>query len=230
MRNTPDSILMFAAGFGSRMKPLTDTRPKPLVEVGGQSLIDQAMRLVRGHGIGRVVVNLHYKSEMIREHFAKTDIIFSDEQPDILDTGGGLKAALPLLGPAPVFTMNTDAVWSGPNPLSVLCDEWRPEHMDALLLCIPRHQTVGHAGVGDFQIDPSGRARRGPGLIYSGLQIMKPKAVLDVEQRVFSLNLVWDRLIATGRLFGVPYTGSWCDVGQPSSIQLAEDMLARADV
>lgn len=230
MQSKPDAVLMFAAGFGTRMKPLTDTCPKPLIAVAGQSLIDHATALVTDYGIPRIVVNLHYRSEMIREHLAGTNMQFSEEQPEILDTGGGLKAALPMLGNSPVFTMNTDAVWSGPNPFSVLCKSWNPELMDALLLCIPPENAVGHAGRGDFTLGKHGQAERGPGFIYSGIQIIQPDVVRAIDQDVFSLNIVWDRLIASNRLFGAPYPGKWCDVGQPQSIALAEEMLAHADV
>lgn len=230
MQSQPNAVLMFAAGFGTRMKPLTDTCPKPLIAVAGQSLIDHATALVTDYGIPRIVVNLHYRSEMIRQHLAGTNMQFSEEQPEILDTGGGLKAALPMLGNSPVFTMNTDAVWSGPNPFSVLCKSWNPELMDALLLCIPPENAVGHAGRGDFMLGKRGQAERGPGLIYSGIQIIQPDIVRAIDQDVFSLNIVWNRLIASNRLFGAPYPGKWCDVGQPQSIALAEEMLAYADV
>ncbi|MEM6579416.1 MAG: nucleotidyltransferase family protein [Pseudomonadota bacterium] len=230
MRTNPDAVLMFAAGFGTRMKPLTETRPKPLIEVGGRALIDHAMHLVDQHGVSRVVVNLHYKPEMIRSHFQNSKVILSEETPDILDTGGGLKAAIPLLGAGPVFTMNTDAVWSGPNPFTMLKDAWQPDLMDALLLCIPKEQAMGHAGQGDFLIEPDGHARRGAGLIYSGVQIIQTAVARDVEESAFSLNVIWDRLIAADRLFGLAYTGRWCDVGQPASISVAERMLAGGDV
>lgn len=230
MRNDPDAVLMFAAGFGTRMKPLTDICPKPLIKVGGQALIDHAMQLATDHGVARIVVNLHYKSHMIRDHLAGTSTLFSEEQPDILETGGGLKAASPLLGHGPVYTMNTDAVWSGANPFDMLCKAWQPERMDALLLCIPQGQAVGHKGGGDFVIGADGTAHRGPGLVYSGLQIIQSETVRDVEETAFSLNVIWDRLIASNRLHAVAYSGEWCDVGQPASIALAEDMLARLDV
>ncbi|MEM9911180.1 MAG: nucleotidyltransferase family protein [Pseudomonadota bacterium] len=230
MRHDPCSVLVFAAGFGIRMKPLTDSRPKPLIEVAGETLIDHTLRLVTEHRIPRIVVNLHYKSEMIRHHLAAKDVLFSDEQPDILDTGAGLRAALPLLGPGPVYTMNTDAVWSGPNPFDILQRAWQPERMDALLLCIPKDQAVGHPGKGDFLLDTDGQVSRGPGMIYSGVQIINPAAMPDTEEKVFSLNVVWDRYIAAKRLCAVPYPGRWCDVGRPDSVALAENMMAHADV
>lgn len=230
MRNRPDALLMFAAGFGTRMKPLTDKLPKPLVEVAGRPLIDHALSIVQDHGVSRVVANLHYKADMIRNHLAETRVLFSEESPDILETGGGLRAALPLLEDGPVFTMNSDAVWSGPNPLTLLSQAWQSEDMDALLLCIPKANALGHYGTGDFGIDADGRAYRGTDLVYSGVQIICPTELDHFEDRAFSLNCVWDRMIDAGRLFGLPYQGRWCDVGQPASIAIAEDMLAASHV
>lgn len=134
MRNDPSSVMIFAAGFGTRMGDLTKDRPKPLINVAGKALIDHALDRVTAYGAGTVVVNLHYKPELMRAHLADRGILFSEEQPEILETGGGLKAALPLLGDRPVFTMNSDAVWSGANPLRQLSQVWDPERMDALLL------------------------------------------------------------------------------------------------
>lgn len=221
----PESALLFAAGFGTRMRPLTDTRPKPLIEVAGKPLLDHALDLVAPLALPRVVVNTHYKGGMIARHLAGRDIALSPETPEVLDTGGGLKQALPLLGDGPVFTLNTDAVWRGDNPLRMLADAWDPARMDALLLCIPPMRAHGHSGRGDFVLDDSGRITRGPGLIYSGAQIIKPAAVLDIPETVFSLWSLWYPMIEAGRMFGLPYTGHWCDVGQPGGIGIAERML-----
>lgn len=217
--------MIFAAGFGTRMGELTKDRPKPLIEVAGHTLIDHALGWVEGFGTQTIVANLHYKAEMLRDHLSGRDVLFSEETPDILETGGGLKAALPLLGDGPVFTMNCDAVWSGPNPLGHLAARWDPHEMDALLLCVPLRQAVGHSGTGDFLQDRDGRLLRGPGEVYSGLQIMKPGVVKAVQDTVFSLNKVWNILLENGRVFGASYPGQWCDVGQPSGITLAESML-----
>ena len=225
MRDVTFPVMLFAAGFGTRMGALTATRPKPLIEVAGRALIDHALDLVDDFGPPRIVVNLHYLPEQITAHLAGRDIAFSHETPEILETGGGLRAALPLLGPGPVITMNTDAVWLGRNPLSLLAGAWRPEDMDALLLCIPPDRAVGHAGTGDFQIATDGRAARGPGLIYSGVQIIKPEILNGIAERSFSLNLPWDRMLAAGRLSATAYPGQWCDVGRPEGIPEAEAML-----
>lgn len=223
-------VLLFAAGFGTRMGALTERRPKPLIEVAGKALIDHALDLVTDYGAERIVVNLHYLPDQIERHLDGRGIAFSRETPEILETGGGLRAALPLLGPGPVFTLNTDAVWRGPNPLRHLAALWDPVRMDALLLCIPRDRATGHSGGGDFIVDPVGPATRGRGAVYSGLQIITTDLLHDVPGDVFSLNLLWDRLLAAGRLFAVPYPGNWCDVGRPEGIALAENMLEGPDV
>jgi MurNAc alpha-1-phosphate uridylyltransferase len=225
MRDTPKSLMLFAAGFGTRMGALTADRPKPMVDVAGKPLIDHALEQVRGHGVECVVANLHYKPEPLIAHLAGSGVQLSHETPDILDTGGGLRHALPLLGAGPVFTMNTDAVWQGPNPLSHLAKAWEPSKMDALLLCLPRENAVGHKGAGDFMIAPDGRVTRGPGHVYSGLQILKTDLLQKIEARVFSLNVLWDQMAMAGRLYATPYPGKWCDVGHPGGITLAEDLL-----
>ncbi len=230
MRQRPDTVMLFAAGLGTRMGALTHDRPKPLVKVAGKPLIDHALAEVRAAGLSRIVVNAHYQAAQIVAHVANTDISVSHETPDLLDTGGGLRAALPLTGPGPLFTMNTDAVWAGPNPLTALAAKWRPEEMDALLLCVAPGQAIGHAGTGDFVLDAQGRAARGPGLIYTGVQIVKTDLLAEIPEAAFSLRLVWSRMIAAGRLYGLPYAGKWCDVGHPAGITLAEEMLRDADV
>ena len=221
----PQAVMIFAAGFGTRMRELTRTRPKPLIEVAGRPLIDHALELTKTLPGLRRVVNLHYLPDPLRAHLSNTDVHLSDETPEILDTGGGLRQALPLLQSNPVFTTNTDAVWRGPNPFELLATAWRPEEMDALLLCVPLQNAVGHKGSGDFTLAPDGRLTRGPGLVYSGVQIIRTDGLHDIPERAFSLNLLWNRIAESGRLYGLPYDGKWCDVGHPEGIALAEDML-----
>lgn len=216
--------MIFAAGFGTRMGDLTKNTPKPLIEVAGKPLIDHALGCADAFGAQRVVVNLHYKAEMIRSHLSGRDIVFSEETPDILETGGGLKKALPLLGDGPVFTMNSDAVWAGPNPLQQLAQAWDPDTMDALLLCVPPDLAVGHKGAGDFVMGADGRLTRGPGAVYSGLQIIKTQPVAQIPKQVFSLNEVWNVALEAGRLFGALYPGKWCDVGHPGGMTPAETL------
>lgn len=224
MRHSPTALMLFAAGLGTRMAPLTADRPKPLIPVGGQALIDHA--LAQAQGVERIVVNLHYLPDQIRNHFrARPDILFSAETETILETGGGLRRALPLLGQNPVFTMNTDAVWTGPAATETLRAHWDPARMDALLLLVPRERARGHMGTGDFLMSDDGQLRRGPGLVYTGAQILRTDGLSEFSEQVFSLNLLWNRMAERGRLFGCVHPGGWCDVGRPASIAIAEAML-----
>ena len=227
MTNLPQSLMMFAAGFGTRMGALTTTRPKPLVEVAGQPLIDHALALAEPVVPGQIVVNLHYLPDQLESHLSGRRVRTLREEPEILETGGGLRHALPLLGGGPVWTMNTDAIWRGPNPLSLIRDHWRDD-MEALLLGIAPDRAIGHGGKGDFRLE-QGLVRRGPGLVYSGVQILRTEGLAEIAENAFSLNLLWDRMLARGTLHIVEYPGSWCDVGRPEGIALAEEMLA-ADV
>jgi N-acetyl-alpha-D-muramate 1-phosphate uridylyltransferase len=222
-------LMLFAAGFGKRMGALTADRPKPLVPVAGRALIDHALAVADAAQVGRIVVNLHYRGAQITDHLAgRADILFSDEHPAILETGGGLRQALPLLGSDPVLTLNTDAVWTGANPLTQLLAAWDDARMDGLLLLLPAGAALGHAGPGDFAVAPDGRISRGTGgedHVYLGAQILKTGGLADVTDTVFSLNRLWDRMIADGRAYGVVHDGAWCDVGSPAGIGLAEQML-----
>lgn len=222
-------VMMFAAGFGTRMGALTADQPKPLIHVAGKALIDHALEVVDGAAAGPVVVNLHYRGDQIRSHLAKRrDILFSDEAEKILETGGGLRKALPLLGKDTVFTLNTDAVWMGENPLQRLLSAWQPDRMDALLLLLPAERAEGHAAKPDFALDSAGRISRGAGdetHVYLGAQILKTEGLAGITDDVFSLNRLWNLLMPKGRLCGVVYGGGWCDVGRPEGIDTAEAML-----
>ena len=220
---SPRAAMIFAAGLGTRMGALTRDRPKPLIPVGGRPLIDQALDFAREAGADPIVVNAHWKADQLRAHLAGTPVLISDETEQLLDTGGGLRAALPLLGPGPVWTCNSDAAWHGPNPLLALVQAWRPE-MEALLLLVPRERALGHAG-GDFDRDATGRLARGGALVYTGAQIIRTEGLSKVSDPVFSLNRLWDRAAARGGLFGLVYHGAWCDVGRPENIALAEAVL-----
>lgn len=222
--------MLFAAGFGTRMGALTAHRPKPLIPVAGRTLMDRSLDLVEDAGLWRKVVNLHYKAEILRDHLAGTDVLISHETPEILETGGGLRHALPLLGDGPVFTMNTDAVWKGPNPLQLAREAWEPDRMDGLLICIRRDNALGHSGRGDFLLDPQGKLRRGEGYVYGGVQIIKTGGLADIEESAFSLNVLWDMMLQQERLFGLPYPGTWCDVGRPEGVAQAESLIGTSDV
>ncbi len=216
--------MLFAAGFGTRMGSLTAHQPKPMIPVAGKPLIDHTLKIVKDAKIDTIVANLHYLPDILRSHLQDKDVRLSFE-PEILETGGGLKHALPLMSGQDVFTMNTDAVWRGPNALTILMDQWQPKDMDALLLLVPQSNAHGHSGNGDFALNSSGQLTRGGDLTYTGVQIIKTKAVQDIQNDVFSLNVVWNEIAKHGRLFGTTYPGRWCDVGHPEGIKLAEAML-----
>jgi N-acetyl-alpha-D-muramate 1-phosphate uridylyltransferase len=233
----PETAMILAAGFGTRMGALTRARPKPLLPVAGRALIDHALDTAGAAGVRRAVVNLHYLGDLIRAHLAgrtAPEIAFSDEAPAILDTGGGVVRALPLLGPGAFFALNSDAVFAGRNPLDVLAGAWRPERMDALLLLVPVAQARAYTRAGDFFLDAEGgapRRRRADAtapLVFSGAQILAPSALDDAPREAFSLNLVWDRLIGEGRLAAVTYPDAWVDVGTPEGLAEAERALAAA--
>ncbi|WP_426032372.1 nucleotidyltransferase family protein [Cypionkella sp. TWP1-2-1b2] len=223
----PLPLMLFAAGFGTRMGALTANRPKPLIGVAGKPLIDHALAVADTAGITKIVINLHYLGSQIADHLQNRDVLLSWERDLILETGGGLKAALPLLGDGPVLTLNTDAVWSGQNPLTQLLNAWDPAKMDVLLLLLPAEAAVGHSGNGDFQLDLQGHISRANGVsapIYLGAQILKTQALSAISEPVFSLNRLWDIAIANKRAYGLIHQGGWCDVGRPEGIALAESL------
>lgn len=225
MPQKPDALMLFAAGFGTRMGALTASRPKPMIEVAGRPLIDHALALAADTGIARTVVNVHYLADQIETHLAGRGIAISDERTAILETGGGLRKALPLLGDGPVMTLNSDYVWTGPNPLTALRAGWRG-NMGALLVLVPQDRATGHSGPGDFSLDAEGRVSRGGPFVYAGAQVIDPTGLAAISEEKFSLNILWDQMIARGQVFGLIHTGGWCDVGRPVSIPLAEDLLA----
>jgi N-acetyl-alpha-D-muramate 1-phosphate uridylyltransferase len=223
----PLPLMLFAAGFGTRMGELTVHQPKPLIKVAGKALIDHALDLADAAGVDEIVVNLHYLGDQIVDHLKGRKIALSWEREKILETGGGLKAALPMLGSDPVLTMNTDAVWAGKNPISQLMGAWVPAEMDALLLLAPAEKALGHTGKGDFILTEDGRIERANGAvapIYLGAQILKTKALSRITEPVFSLNKLWDIAISDGRAYGIIHDGGWCDVGRPEGIALAEQI------
>jgi MurNAc alpha-1-phosphate uridylyltransferase len=221
------SVLVFAAGLGTRMGALTSDRPKPLVEVLGKPLIDHALALVDEINTSHVVVNAHHKHEMLSAHLGDMGVKISSELPDVLETGGGLKAALPMLQTNPVITLNSDAIWVGPNPLKGLINHWDCSRMDGLLLCVPPEQKNGHKGLGDFSMDAQGILCRQGNLVYSGAQIIKTELLDQIDDKVFSLNRLWDIMLKNNTLFGLFYSGLWCDVGTPEGIIEAESMILK---
>ncbi len=233
---SPGAIMIFAAGLGTRMGALTRDRPKPLIEVAGRPLIDHALTLARQAGIERIVVNSHAHADMLEAHLAaRAPDVRVAHEPLLLETGGGLLAARPLLATGTAFTLNADMVWTGPNPLGALARDWpeaRARGARGLLCLVPQDAAVGHSGPGDFFRAADGRlTRRGDAaradFVFAGAQILD-LSVLDAwAPGAFSLNLVWDRLLADGALFGIVHRGGWIDVGTPDGIVLAEAELAR---
>lgn len=228
--SAPRAAMVMAAGLGTRMRPLTDTCPKALLTVAGRTLADRAIDHAEGAGMAPVVVNLHHHPCQMRAHLAARDVRLSDETDCLLETGGGVKRALPLLGPAPFAVLNSDAVFTGTPPLEPLLEAWDSARMDALLLLVPCSAALAYTRAGDFTLGADGRpARRGTlaqaPYVYTGAQIIKPEAFADTPDGPFSTNLVWDRLLAAGRLFAVVHRGGWIDVGTPAGLEAAEKAL-----
>jgi len=230
MAKAPFPVMIFAAGFGRRMGALTKDKPKPLVPVKGRALIDYAVDIARESGAQTILVNLHYKHQMLADHLRDAPVETRLELPDILETGGGLKAALPQLGAGPVVTINSDAIWQGENPIAALRARWQPERMEALLLCIERTRAHGHSGAGDFSLAENGCLQRGGNLVYTGVQIIKTEGLMAIEQRAFSLNLLWAQMIERQGVYGAVYRGNWCDVGHPEGLACAQNMLSHSNM
>lgn len=218
-------LMIFAAGFGTRMRPLTERLPKPLITVGGQTLLDRALDMGRQAGCDPIVVNTHYLGQQIADHLAGQGVAISHEDAEILETGGGLRNALPLLGAGPVLTLSPDVVWTGPNPLTALRAAWDETRMDALMMLVPLANATARKGGGDFALDAAGRISRKGEYVYGSAHMLRPERLAEVTQTVFSLNLVWDRIIADGRAYGIVHPGGWCDVGAPETIPLAQALL-----
>jgi MurNAc alpha-1-phosphate uridylyltransferase len=230
--------MVMAAGLGKRMRPLTATRPKPLVEVAGKPLIDHVLDRLRAAGVEHVVVNVHYLGDVLEEHLASTcndlAVTISDERAQLLETGGGLVRARDLIDCDPFLAVNSDNFWvDGPSDtLKLLASHWDSERMDALLLLVPLARAGNHNGIGDFHMGSDGRLRRrgkarvAP-FVYTGIQLMAKRLLDGAPVGPFSTNLLWDKAIAEGRCFGVVHQGLWFDVGTPPAIAATEEALAR---
>ncbi|WP_298164414.1 nucleotidyltransferase family protein [Novosphingobium sp.] len=232
-----DVAMVLAAGIGKRMRPLTATRPKPLVRVNGRALIDHSLDKLVEAGVSRAVVNVHYLPGQIEAHLAQRSapaFAVSDEREALLETGGGMVKALPLIAADPFFCLNSDNVWlDGPqNVFAALSAAWDPAQMDALLLLVSHARAFNYTGRGDFHLDPLGRiSRRKPGrvapFIYTGIQIVSQRLLRDAPQGAFSTGVLWDRAIAEGRLYGISHNGLWFEVGAPEMIAPTEAALQR---
>ncbi len=239
-RTAPHTAMVLAAGHGTRMRPLTNDRPKPLIEVGGRPLIDHMLDRLRAAGVRRAVVNVHAFADQMEAHLAHRrdlEILISDERAQLLETGGGARKARALLGDDPIFHVNTDSVWIGDGALEKLAAAFDPAKMDCLLLLVPLSQCVGfdlEGGGGDFSIAPDGRITHrfddpSADLAWMGVQIVKP-SVLDPEPvEPFSFRRIWKRLQDEGRLHGALFDGVWLHVGDPAARDAAEARLLEAE-
>ncbi|GGK33033.1 nucleotidyltransferase family protein [Salinarimonas ramus] len=233
----PTTAMVLAAGYGRRMRPLTTTTPKPLVRLGGKAMLDHALDRLAAAGVEKAVVNVHYLADLIEAHCARRSgppaLVISDERERLLDTGGGVKAALAHLGPGPFLLHNTDSVWiEGPRSnVARLVAHFDPARMDIALLLAATATSVGFDGPGDFEMDATGRLarRRERGVApfaYAGVAILSPALFADTPEGPFSLNLLFDRAEREGRLHGLRLDGTWLHVGDPQAHREAEMRLA----
>lgn len=232
-----DTAMIMAAGKGTRMMPLTVDRPKPLIEVGGVALLDHVLDHLCDAGLGKIVVNVHYLAEQIERHLAAKssdfEVSISDERELLRDTGGGLVQALPLITSDPFICVNADNWWTNAqqNAISRLIAAWDGNRMDVLMLLVPLEVAYNSQGIGDFDMDDDGRLSRRVGdapaaYVWTGIQLISKRLIVDPPADVFSTNVFWDRAIAHGRCMGIVHQGSWFDVGYPAAITATEHRLA----
>lgn len=232
MIEMPHTAMVLAAGLGTRMRPLTDATAKPLLEIAGRSMIDRLLDNLALAGVQRVIVNVHWCADLVEAHLQDRhdlQIVISDERAEVLETGGGLAKARPLLGDDPIFVVNTDAFWepTGPNPLKDLALGFDLELMDELLLLADTGRCLGFPGAGDFfraetgQLTRRGDAPTAP-WAYAGVRIIKPQLYDNAKVEPFSANLIWNELLPEGRIFGHPLERFWLHVGDPAALKDAE--------
>jgi N-acetyl-alpha-D-muramate 1-phosphate uridylyltransferase len=227
----PKRAMVLAAGFGKRLRPYTDKVPKAMTKVLGVPMIDVVLDRLEAVGVERAVVNLHHLGDQIRAHLKdrkKPEIVFSEEE-EILETGGGIVKALPLLGDEPFFTINAKIIWlNGKTDCLVrMAESFDPDKMDSLLLLHSTAQAVGYNGMGDFMMDPFGRLKRRPErqmapFLYAGIQLCHPRLFRDSPKGAFSTNILWDRALEEGRLYGIRHDGEWYHVSTPAHLQEVE--------
>ncbi len=237
MSATPKTAMVLAAGLGTRMRPLTDTAPKALIEVGGKALIDHLLDRLAAVGVERAVVNVHAFADALEGHLARRrdlEILISDERAALLETGGALKTCRPLLGEGPILVANIDSVWSeaaGPPALEILSRAWDAERMDSLLLLAPLSRSTGFDGLGDFTLEGDGRIiHRGEAAsapyAYAGVHILDPRLIDAWPAGAYGLFPRWMEMAAGDRLFGSAMAGHWMHVGDPAALAAAEAQLA----
>ncbi|MEY3833773.1 MAG: hypothetical protein RLZZ130_1251 [Pseudomonadota bacterium] len=231
-----NTAMIMAAGKGTRMMPLTADRPKPLVEVGGVALLDHVLDHLRDAGVGKIVVNAHYLADQVEAHLAAHatdfDVSISDERELLRDTGGGLVQALPMISDDPFICVNADNWWTneGQNAIARLMAHWDAARMDVLMLLVPLATAYNSQGIGDFKMDADGRLSRRVGdapapYVWTGIQLLSKKLIVDPPSDVFSTNVFWDRAIAEGRCMGLVHEGMWFDVGYPAAIAATQERL-----
>ena len=228
----PKNAMILAAGFGKRMRPITDKTPKPMLEVGGRTLLDHSIDHLAANGIEKVVINVHHLSTLIKQHIKRrsdVEIVISDESDKIMETGGGIAKALPLLGDDPFFVINGDVLWlDGPtSALHRLAHTWNQSSMDALLLLHSTVEAYGYDGMGDFFVDPIGTLIRRPEreiapYLFAGVQIIQAKSLSKAPAGPFSLNVIYDQAIEEQRLLGLVHDGDWFHIGTASGLSQAE--------
>ena len=232
----PGTAMIMAAGKGTRMMPLTAHCPKPLIKVGGTTLLDHVLDQLRAAGVGRIVVNVHYLADQVEAHLATHAqdfaVTVSDERALLRDTGGGLVQALPLIPDDPFLCVNADNWWTDQhgNSLHRMAEAWDARLMDVLMLVVPFERAGNTQGTGDFDLDAEGRlSRDGPKrqrpYVWTGVQMLARHIVTDPPEAVFSTNVFWNRAIAQGRCHGLVHQGQWFDVGYPAAIGLTEQAL-----
>jgi N-acetyl-alpha-D-muramate 1-phosphate uridylyltransferase len=233
------TAMVLAAGFGERMRPLTLRMPKPLVPLAGKTLIDHVLDRLAASGVKTAIVNVHYLPEQLEAHLAgrhggQPEILVSDERGVLLDTGGGTKKALPLLGAGPFFIHNADSVWSeaATPALARMLRLWDPAAMDCLLLLAPVTTSIGYHAKGDFSMSPDGRLTRRKNrtpvpFAFAGVSLCDARLFEDAPDGAFSLNLLWDRALGSGRLYGMRLDGRWMHVGTPEALAQAETSFER---
>ena len=233
------TAMVMAAGHGTRMRPLTNNRSKAMVEVAGKPLIDHMLDRLAAVGVERAVVNVHAHADHLEAHLKTRkngpEIIISDEREALLETGGGVVKALPLLGEAPILICNIDAIWLPFEPvLESLMSQWNPEKMDELLLCARSDWSLGYAGKGDFDIHKDARITRRAGEsaehVYAGVQIFKPALAKPFEIEPFSRNKIWDKTLKRRKIYGAELAGYWMHVGDPRAVKASEAVLKQAQI
>lgn len=236
MSFAPSRAMVLAAGLGLRMRPITEHTPKPLIGVAGRTMLDRALDHLARAGVTDIVVNTHWLAGRVRDHLAGRPGITLSHEDELLETGGGVAKALPLLGEAPFYVVNSDIIWTdgGASPaLARLAEAWDDQRMDALLLLSRTATAMGYDGRGDFFLDPAGVPRRPKStevapLLFSGVQMLSPRLFRDAPSGKFSLNVLYDRALEDGRLFGIVHDGRWYHVGTPEALPEVEAALRAA--